>query len=250
MPRTPLLIAFLVAVAAALSVGAYRLSQNDDAITASLAVSEAMSSDTSGYARATDVRPFRFPDDHGPHPDYKTEWWYYTGNLTTDAGRHFGYELTLFRIALAPPDTFDAPRTSDWATDQLYMAHFGLTDVEGERFYNFERFSRGAAGLAGAQAAPFRVWLEDWQAEAATSDVLDVPKCERGHAADARPRGAGRRRRRPRADAAEAARAPGRPRPRPQRPGLRATPRTTTPLPGSAPRAPSVSRVRLSPSRG
>ena len=171
MSRTPLLIALLVVLAAALSVGAYRLNRQDDAITASLAVSEAMSADTAGYARALEARAFRFPDDHGPHPDYKTEWWYYTGNLKTEAGRHFGYELTIFRIALAPPDTFNAPRTSDWATDQLYMAHFGLTDVEAGQFYAFERFSRGAAGLAGAQAEPFRVWLEDWQAEATTSDV-------------------------------------------------------------------------------
>ena len=174
MPRTPLLITFVVAIAAALSVGAYRLSQDDDPITASLAVSEAMSSDTAGYARAKDVRAFRFPEDHGPHPDYKTEWWYYTGNLNAENGRHFGYELTIFRIALAPPDTFDAPRTSDWAADQLYMAHFGLTDVEAGAHYSFERFSRGAAGLAGAQAEPFRVWLEDWQAEATTSDVQNA----------------------------------------------------------------------------
>ena len=171
MSRTPLLILAVLALLAALSAGAYQFSREDDAITASLAVSDAMSADTAGYARATDVPAFRFPEDHGPHPDYKTEWWYYTGNLDTDGGRHFGYELTIFRIALAPPDTFNRVRTSDWATDQLYMAHFGLTDVESGAFYNFERFSRGAAGLAGAQAEPFRVWLEDWQTEAATSNV-------------------------------------------------------------------------------
>ncbi len=112
-----------------------------------------------GYARATAIRPFVFPQDHGPHPDFRTEWWYFTGNLEDAAGRHFGYQLTFFRVALAPqmPE-----RSSAWATRQIYMAHFALTDAAGNRFYNFERFSRAALGLAGAQTEPFRVWLEDW----------------------------------------------------------------------------------------
>ena len=71
----------------------------------------------------------------------------------------------------APPDTAAPARASDWATRQLYMGHFALTDIDGERFYPFERFSRGAAGLAGAQATPFRVWLEDWSVEAAVAGL-------------------------------------------------------------------------------
>ncbi|MFA5515014.1 MAG: lipocalin-like domain-containing protein [Desulfuromonadales bacterium] len=112
-----------------------------------------------GYARATEARPFVFPVDHGPHPDFRTEWWYFTGNLEDARGRHFGYQLTFFRVALAAqmPE-----RASNWATRQVYMAHFALTDPAGSRFYDWERFSRAALGLAGAQAEPFRVWLEDW----------------------------------------------------------------------------------------
>jgi predicted secreted hydrolase len=120
-----------------------------------------------GFARALKPRTFQFPADHGPHPEYQTEWWYYTGNLDTDTGRHFdgaqyrhfGYQLTFFRRALTPtaPD-----RASDWGTNQVYMAHFAVTDVAGGRFHNFERFSRGAAGLAGATGNPYHVWLESW----------------------------------------------------------------------------------------
>jgi predicted secreted hydrolase len=119
-------------------------------------------SDIAGFTRATGPRPLIFPGDFGPHPDYQTEWWYYTGNLDTPEGRHFGYQLTFFRRALMPP-TETPKRTSDWATDQVYMAHFALTDVADERYQAFQRFSRGAAGLAGAQAPPYLVWLDDWQ---------------------------------------------------------------------------------------
>ncbi len=102
-----------------------------------------------------------FPADHGPHDDFQTEWWYYTGNLTAATGEHFGYQLTFFRRALTPPDQRTA-RDSAWAADQVYMAHLALTDVSGGKHYAFEKLARGAAGLAGAQTEPFRVWLEDW----------------------------------------------------------------------------------------
>ena len=135
-------------------------------IAASLDLAEAMGGDTTGYARATAIRAFRFPDDHGPHPAFKTEWWYVTGNLSAGAARRFGFQFTLFRVALTPTGTLR--RTSDWASNQLYMGHFTVTDVDGARFYADERFSRGAAGLAGAEGQPFRVWLEDWAVTAAT----------------------------------------------------------------------------------
>jgi len=120
------------------------------------------------FARATGPAPLEFPRDFGAHPDFQTEWWYYTGNLDTPEGRHFGYQLTFFRRALLPPMK-NAPRASDWATDQAYMAHFALTDIEGDQHHNFERLARGAAGLAGAQADPYRVWLENWSVEEVAS---------------------------------------------------------------------------------
>jgi predicted secreted hydrolase len=116
----------------------------------------------SGFARALEPRPFEFPRDHGPHPDFRTEWWYLTGNLQDPSGRRFGFQFTLFRSALRPPGTGGKPGSA-WSTDQVYMAHLAVTDSAGGRFHAFERFSRGALELAGATAEPFRVWLEDWE---------------------------------------------------------------------------------------
>ncbi|MBI3733275.1 MAG: carotenoid 1,2-hydratase [Chloroflexi bacterium] len=120
-----------------------------------------------GFARADHRRLFTFPDDHGPHPEYQTEWWYYTGNLETADGRHFGYQLTFFRRAIAPTA---AARASQWATNQVYFAHFALTDVKSGAHLATERFSRGAAGLAGASGQPYRVWLEDWEVTSLSAD--------------------------------------------------------------------------------
>jgi len=131
-------------------------------IDATIAVREALADDRAGFARALAPRPLSFPSDHGPHADFRTEWWYYTGNLRTAAGRHFGFQLTFFRIALAPGVVV---RASAWATRQLYVAHFAVTDTAGGRFHAFSRASREALGLSGASAAPFRVWLEGWSAE-------------------------------------------------------------------------------------
>jgi len=131
------------------------------------------------FARALQVRPFEFPRDHGPHDDYQTEWWYYTGNLfDPSSGRHFGYQLTFFRRALIPPDEQAqlAGRPSAFAFNQVYFAHFALTDSAAGEHVSFERYSRGAAGLAGAQASPYRVFVEDWSVAslAADGDVTRV----------------------------------------------------------------------------
>ncbi|MCZ6576594.1 MAG: carotenoid 1,2-hydratase [Gammaproteobacteria bacterium] len=158
-------VILLVAAGAALVSWAYFESGQDDktATRTTLSVAAALSGgDTEGFARAYQPREFVFPDDHGPHSDYKQEWWYFTGNVDTVSGRHFGFQLTFFRIALAP---FTERRSSAWATNEVYMAHFTVSDIEGGRFYSFERFSRAAAGLAGASSSPLRVWLEDWSAE-------------------------------------------------------------------------------------
>ncbi len=134
--------------------------------------------DASGFARAAGPQPLSFPADYGPHPDFQTEWWYYTGNLAGEDGRHFGYQFTIFRRAMLPPDQ-RAERASDWNADQVYMGHFALTDVDGQRFHAFERLARGGADLAGAQAEPYEVWLEDWRVE----DVPGRPGVTRMQAA-------------------------------------------------------------------
>ncbi len=157
----------LVALAAVVvtAAGAFALwpSPARTPIQATVAVREALAEDRAGFARVLAPRPLVFPDDHGPHPDFRTEWWYYTGNLTTAAGRHVGFQLTFFRVALSPPA---GSRESAWGTRQLYVGHFAVADTAGKRFHAFSRSSRAALGLAGAEAAPFRVWVESWSATA------------------------------------------------------------------------------------
>ncbi|MHA7815822.1 MAG: lipocalin-like domain-containing protein [Pseudohaliea sp.] len=114
---------------------------------------------TAGFARAREPRQFRFPEDHNAHPDFRNEWWYFTGQLAAESGERFGYQVTFFRVALAPPGP---ERPSAWAARQLWMAHVAITAIDGGRHWHRERFARDALGLAGQQVQPFRVWLEDW----------------------------------------------------------------------------------------
>ncbi len=135
------------------------------------------------FARALEPRIFDFPQDHGPHLEYQTEWWYYTGNLETDQGAPLGYQLTFFRRGLTP----QAPaRASDLAANEIYFAHFAVSDIAGGRHAFFERFSRDAIGLAGASGDPFRVWLEDWEAQSLdpTGERLRLTASEGGWSID------------------------------------------------------------------
>ena len=116
-----------------------------------------------GYLLADKARTFDFPQDHGPHPGFRNEWWYLTGNLDSEEGRPFGYELTIFRFSLVPGLEKSFPsEESAWRTGQVFIAHLAVTDVEEGQFLVKQRYARGALGLAGAQADPFRVWVEDW----------------------------------------------------------------------------------------
>jgi predicted secreted hydrolase len=138
----------------------------------SLAVARAVNQgDAAGFARVTGPRHLTFPTDHGPHPEYQTEWWYYTGNLQSPDGRQFGYQLTFFRRGL----TASAPqRTSKWATRDVYFAHFAVTDASGKRFFSKPQIARGAEiGLAGAAAAPYHVFVNNWKASG-TGDSVDL----------------------------------------------------------------------------
>ncbi len=115
--------------------------------------------DDPGYTHVFSSRPFEFPEDHGSHPEYRSEWWYFTGNLSADNDRQFGFELTFFRFALSPQQP---ERISAWGTNQAWMAHLSLTDEQADRFVAAERLSREALGLAGNELDPFALRLEDW----------------------------------------------------------------------------------------
>ena len=125
----------------------------------------------SGFARATLPRAFEFPADHGAHPAYATEWWYFTGNLRTDDDARFGYQLTLFRIGLVPGAAAD---DSDWRTSQIYMGHLAISDIGQGLHHSRERFSRAAVGLAGAQSDPLRVWLGPWSIDGTPGGTFPI----------------------------------------------------------------------------
>ncbi len=133
-----------------------------------------------GLERALEPRDFSFPADHGPHPTFAAEWWYLTGNLQTAAGRPFGYQITFFRTSLGatprPRDDASGPESNDsaWATNQVWMVHFAVADIDTGRFFAFDRFQRGALGLAGATASPWRVWLDDWSLEQEGSESFPL----------------------------------------------------------------------------
>ncbi|WP_298718664.1 lipocalin-like domain-containing protein [uncultured Oceanisphaera sp.] len=141
-----------------------------------------------GYAHASPATELVFPEDHGPHPDFRIEWWYLTANLEDENGEPLGMQWTLFRQAQQPKapaagtNTVGQANTDPWAADQLWMAHMALS--RGERHRVAERFARGtreplpdAAQQAGVTARPFRAWLDDWRLESLTTaaggDALD-----------------------------------------------------------------------------
>ena len=116
------------------------------------------------FQSATAGYRYSFPKDHGSHPSYRTEWWYYTGHLQSKTGRSFGFELTFFRRGVSPEDIKTLP--SKWSINHIYLAHFAVTDITGKRFHFSEKLSREALGKAGADESRLRVWIDKWSAEA------------------------------------------------------------------------------------
>ena len=115
---------------------------------------------------ATPQRPatFDFPIDHGPHPDYRIEWWYLTANLSEADGTPYGLQWTLFRTALAPE------QGDGWSSPQVWMGHAAVTTPDAH--YVSERLARGGVGQAGVTAAPFEAWIDDWQLSGADFGTL------------------------------------------------------------------------------
>jgi len=128
------------------------------------------------FAIARAPYAFVFPRDHGAHPDYQSEWWYYTGHVRTKAGRRFGYELTFFRVGLRPGDPQPGPAQSRWRGHELYPAHFALTDEAGKTFYHVDRFAREALGLGAAATGRLDVRADDWTLRGAPAGAPDLER--------------------------------------------------------------------------
>lgn len=122
-----------------------------------------VSADSNAFTQALEGYRYQFPRDHGSHDEFRTEWWYYTGNLTTKDGRAFGYQLTFFRRGMPPQQVETLP--SRWSITQLYLAHFAVSDIKNERFRYQEKLSRAALGKAGAETERLHVWIDHWRAE-------------------------------------------------------------------------------------
>jgi predicted secreted hydrolase len=114
------------------------------------------------YQLALPGRRLTFPADHYSHPDFKTEWWYYTGHLETESGKRYGYQVTFFRFGVRDRqnETQEQPLFSE-----LYMAHFALSDIAAKKFTYRERINRGYGERAGAATDRYLVWNEDWKVE-------------------------------------------------------------------------------------
>lgn len=119
-----------------------------------------------GFAAPRPDPDFDFPADHGPHPDYRIEWWYLTGTLTGEDGTEYGVQWTLFRSALAPR------QEHGWEAPQLWMGHAGLTTAE--RHFSAERLGRGGIGQAGVTVEPFEAWIDDWTMRSTASAGADA----------------------------------------------------------------------------
>jgi predicted secreted hydrolase len=121
-----------------------------------------------GFKQVSRACRLAFPEDHGPHPDYRTEWWYYTGNVADDAGRRFGFQLTFFRRGLQSPkerELWPNP-ASPWRSDQVYLAHAAISDIDGGRHHQAEQMLRPVLGLAGTDRVgqTVKIHLNDWRA--------------------------------------------------------------------------------------
>ena len=142
-------------------------SQSDSAIRQSK-IQNPKSKIVEGWREATEGFQFAFPRDHASHPDYRIEWWYYTGNLETKEGRRFGYQLTFFRTGVVrEPDN-----PSRWAVRDLFLAHFAISDIDQQSFHSFERINRSGIGWAGADTTAYRVWNEEWETKLHDKDHL------------------------------------------------------------------------------
>lgn len=140
-------------VALALTLASHSAGRADDAPAAS-------DRDAADWAHAVPGRPIVLPDDHRSHPEFRLEWWYYTGHLFA-GGRRFGYQITFFRVGVhATPQV-----PSRWAVRDVFMAHAALTDVAASTHVAFERLNRAGVGWAGASDTTYEVWNEDWRAQ-------------------------------------------------------------------------------------
>ncbi|OED39653.1 hypothetical protein AB833_14760 [Chromatiales bacterium (ex Bugula neritina AB1)] len=158
----------LLVLLAGLSACGNTADQNSGEESRAISLHTELGGSAEGFKRACEPRQFSFPEDHGPHVGFRNEWWYITGNVTSEQSQVLGFHATFFRIANEADETTiesaidENSAPSSWAASQFYMAHFAISSTDSDQVRAHERFARAAAGLAGAQTEPVRVWLDDW----------------------------------------------------------------------------------------
>jgi predicted secreted hydrolase len=134
-----------------------------------VASSHAIAEDQGGFLSVTGPCNLIFPRDHGPHPGYRTEWWYYTGNLQSDAGARYGFQLTFFRRQISPQGAQKQwPRPhSAWRAQQIYLGHAAISDISKKRYLPSELIAREALGMAGASQKENEttIFIRNWSAK-------------------------------------------------------------------------------------
>ena len=128
-----------------------------------------VAAESENYYSVTGPCHLEFPKDHGPHPGYRTEWWYYTGNLHSQSGGRYGFQLTFFRRQISPPGAakYWPQQSSAWRTQQIYLAHAAITDISQKKHIQAEQVSREALNMAGASQENERtiIFVNNWSAQ-------------------------------------------------------------------------------------
>jgi predicted secreted hydrolase len=140
-------------------------------VTPDAGTSARSSAEADGFRLAEPGYQYEFPRDHGSHDEFRTEWWYYTGHLSTQKGRRFGFQVTFFRRAMGSDQSATLP--SRWAIRHLYLAHFAVSDIEDNQFLFSEKISREGLGKAGAETGRLHVWVDGWVVEGTTEEPLN-----------------------------------------------------------------------------
>jgi predicted secreted hydrolase len=136
----------------------------------------AIAEDQAGFLSVKGPCNLNFPKDHGPHPGYRTEWWYYTGNLQSDAGAPYGFQLTFFRRQISPPgaqNKWPKPHSA-WRTQQIYLGHAAISDISKKRYLPSEQIARESLGIAGVsqKANETTIFIKNWSAKIGTGSHM------------------------------------------------------------------------------
>jgi predicted secreted hydrolase len=116
------------------------------------------------FQQATASQPVRFPRDEAAHFGAGTEWWYYTGFLTGEDDRRYGFELVFFKAYLPPQVRLGSVLPIEWVSNPFYFAHLAVSDLDNGEHAFFEQASFPRFWTAGAAGDRYQVHNGGWRA--------------------------------------------------------------------------------------